>query len=123
MTRHPPILPVARDRALPLSFAQQRLWFSAQLDPRGCSLNAPFVLALTGKLDVAALQRALAAIVRRHEALRTTFGDDRGSPVQRVAAAVEVALPYVRLDTLSEAERGAALDCLVQHEFLTGFDL
>src|SRR5262249_43383427 len=119
----PRIVPVPRDRPLALSFAQQRLWFVAQLDPRGCSLNAPFVLALEGELDVAALHRALREIVRRHDALRTTFADDGGVPVQRVTAEIEVALPIEDLTAMAEDERTVAAERLEQREFLTGFDL
>ncbi|HEX3759507.1 MAG TPA: amino acid adenylation domain-containing protein [Kofleriaceae bacterium] len=118
-----PIVPVPRDRPLALSFAQQRLWFVAQLDPRGSSLNAPFVLALQGELDTAALHRALREIVRRHDALRTTFADDGGVPVQRVTAEIDVALPLEDLTALAEDERAAAAAHLEQRESSTGFDL
>jgi amino acid adenylation domain-containing protein len=112
-----------RDRPLALSFAQHRMWFLAQRDPRGSSLNAPFVVALHGELDVAALQRAVRDVVHRHDALRTTFVDDGGVPMQRVAAEVEVALPLEDLRALSEDERQVALARLEQREFLTGFDV
>ncbi|HEX7837575.1 MAG TPA: condensation domain-containing protein, partial [Kofleriaceae bacterium] len=108
------IVPVPRDRPLALSFAQQRLWFVAQLDPRGCSLNAPFVLTLAGELDIAALHRALREIVRRHDALRTTFADDGGVPVQRVTAEIDVALPLEDLTALAQDERAAAAAHLEQ---------
>jgi len=112
-----------RGRPLPLSFAQERLWFLAELDPGGCALNAPFALALRGALDRDALHRALHAIVRRHEALRTSFAQDGGRPVQRVAADVDVALPVDDLSALPGAERAAAAQRLAHCEFHTGFDL
>src|SRR5437879_13359335 len=64
-----------RDRPAPcpLSFAQQRLWFLEQLEPDGCVYNIPAAGRLVGPLDVGALREALAAIVARTEALRTTF--------------------------------------------------
>src|SRR5688572_19435369 len=68
----PPVVPVERTGALPLSFAQERLWFLDRFDP-GTSWNLPFALRLRGALDVDALERSLGEIVRRHEALRTTF--------------------------------------------------
>src|SRR5437870_3659219 len=79
----PPLQRVFRDRSLPLSFAQQRLWFLDQYEPMNSVYNIPYGLRLAGQLKVAALEQSLREIIRRHEALRTTFsiigGDD---PVQ-----------------------------------------
>jgi hypothetical protein len=74
----PPLVPVPRDRPLPLSFAQQRLWFLEQLDPGSPVYHLPVVLRLSGLLDTAALDRALQTVIDRHEALRTVFvsGED-----------------------------------------------
>ncbi|HEY0736592.1 MAG TPA: amino acid adenylation domain-containing protein, partial [Herpetosiphonaceae bacterium] len=72
-TQMPPLVAVERDQALPLSFAQQRLWFLDQLTPHSAAYNVPLALRLHGALDVAALQSSLNALVARHEALRTTF--------------------------------------------------
>ncbi|HEX2090781.1 MAG TPA: amino acid adenylation domain-containing protein, partial [Longimicrobiaceae bacterium] len=68
----------------PLSFAQQRIWIQDQLDPEAILFNVPVTLRLRGELDVAALRRALDEIVRRHEALRTTFELREDGPVQVV---------------------------------------
>ena len=78
----PPILPAPRDGELPLSFAQQRLWFIDQLDPGNSAYNFPAAVRLTGPLDLAALQKSLNEIVKRHEVLRTTFVTVEGRPVQ-----------------------------------------
>src|SRR5262249_45101737 len=76
---------ISRDGVLPLSFAQQRLWFLDQLQPGSAFYNIPAALRLTGKLDVDALRRSLSEIVRRHESLRTTFEIVDGEPVQVIA--------------------------------------
>ena len=90
-------LPAPRDGALPLSFAQQRLWFLDQLEPGSAAYNIPTAVRLTGALDLAALQRSLDAIVRRHEALRTTFATRR-RPAGAGDRAAACALPLPLLD-------------------------
>ncbi|CZT29110.1 amino acid adenylation [Pseudomonas cerasi] len=67
------ILPAPRDQSLPLSFAQQRLWFLAQMEGGNQAYNIPLALSLQGSLDVAALTAALGRIVERHETLRSRF--------------------------------------------------
>ncbi|HOG48088.1 MAG TPA: amino acid adenylation domain-containing protein, partial [Anaerolineae bacterium] len=76
-----------REGELPLSFAQERLWFLEQLAPGSALYNLPSAVRLSGPLDVAALERSLSEIVRRHEALRTTFAQVGGRPVQAIAPA------------------------------------
>ncbi|GAA0968406.1 non-ribosomal peptide synthase/polyketide synthase [Streptomyces rhizosphaericus] len=86
-----------RARPLPLSFAQERLWFLHTLQPEEAGYNSALALRLTGALDVTALSRALDALVERHEALRTTFDDLDGRPVQVVRPAAPVPLPVADL--------------------------
>src|SRR5207249_10365057 len=69
----PPLRPVARNQPLPLSFAQQRLWFLDQLEPGSSTYNIPLALRLIGPLDVSALAQSLNTIVQRQESLRTSF--------------------------------------------------
>ena len=69
----PPIVPVSRDRELPLSFSQQRLWFLEQLNPGDPLYHSFQALLITGPLDVRALELSLNEIIRRHEVLRTVF--------------------------------------------------
>src|SRR3954451_15301509 len=76
---------IGRTRSAPASFAQERLWFIDRLEPGSAVYNMPMAWRLGGALDEAALERALGEIVRRHEALRTTFGEVDGSPVQVIA--------------------------------------
>ena len=76
----------------PLSFAQQRLWFLDQLTPNSATYNISLVIEFEGLLDVSALGRAVQEIVRRHDALRTTFPSHRGLPHQRIQPADEFVL-------------------------------
>ena len=70
----------AADAAYPASFAQQRLWFLDQLEPKSPFYNVPVVLRLAGALDAQVLERAFEAILRRHDGLRTVFPSERGRP-------------------------------------------
>ncbi|WP_163871123.1 non-ribosomal peptide synthetase, partial [Myxococcus eversor] len=106
-TLAPPIIPVPRDGLVPLSFAQLRLWFIDQFQPGGAAYHMPTFVRLEGPLDAAALQRAFDELVRRHEALRTTFFQQDDQPYQRIAPHGE--LPLVRVD-LSHLETSAARD-------------
>ena len=99
------IRPVPRDSAFPLSFAQQRLWFLDQLEPNSSAYNAPAAYRLAGPLDVMALEAAINEIVRRHEALRTTFASVDGEPVQVIAPTLCVPLRMTDLEVLPRAER------------------
>ncbi|WP_229212466.1 non-ribosomal peptide synthetase, partial [Duganella sp. HH105] len=118
-----PMVPVGRDAAMPLSFAQQRLWFIDQLEPGSGFYNIPLAVRLIGTLDVAALRRTVNEIVRRHEALRTSFGSVDGAPVQVIAPVLELALEAQDLSDLPQAEREAKAQWLVQDEAQTPFDL
>ncbi|HEX7238685.1 MAG TPA: amino acid adenylation domain-containing protein, partial [Longimicrobiaceae bacterium] len=77
----PPLVPVPRGGPLPLSFAQQRLWFIDRLEPGSSAYNMSFALRLRGALDPAVLHAALGELTRRHETLRTTFAKRGGEPV------------------------------------------
>ncbi|MER8349351.1 condensation domain-containing protein, partial [Acinetobacter baumannii] len=69
----PPLRPLPRSGRLPLSFAQQRLWFVHRLDPESAAYHSPKALRLRGPLDVAAVAATTGEVVRRHEVLRTTY--------------------------------------------------
>ncbi len=119
----PSILPARRDGQLPLSFAQQRLWFLDQLEPGSPAYNMPAAFRLTGTLDVGALAHALAEIVRRHENLRTTFRMVGGEPTLSIAAPSEPFLPAVDLARLSEPSRTKEERRLAGAEARRPFDL
>ena len=120
----PPIVPVPRDgEGLPLSFAQQRLWFLNQLEPESAAYNVYGAMRLSGQLDVPVLEQAFNKIVRRHEALRTTFVMVDGQARQVIAPALRMPLPVVDLGALPELERGAEVQRLARAEAQRLFDL
>jgi amino acid adenylation domain-containing protein len=121
--QEPPIEVMSRERALPVSFSQLRMWFVQQFDPEATAYNMSFALRLTGQLDVAALAAALEALVRRHEAFRTTFSVDNGEPVQRIGAPAPVPIAQVDLRHLHEAERKSEAARLFTAESVRPFDL
>ena len=120
----PPLVRAARngDR-LPLSYAQQRLWFISQLEPDSAAYNCPAAIRLSGELDVSALQRSLEEITRRHEVLRTSFALEDGVPVQEIASGVEVGLRRVDLSGLDEEERRREAAREAEEEARRPFDL
>ncbi len=118
-----PLSPVSRTDDLPLSFAQQRLWFLDQLEPGSLFNNIPTAIRLSGALDIAALGRALDEIVRRHEVLRTTFSTADGRPVQVIHPAAGVPLPVDDLSGLPADAQEIALRQHVQAEAGQPFDL
>ncbi|HEU4561307.1 MAG TPA: amino acid adenylation domain-containing protein, partial [Longimicrobium sp.] len=119
----PPLVPAGRMGPLPLSFAQERLWFLDRLEPGSTTYNIPAAWRLGGALDVVALERALGEIVRRHQALRTVFAEADGSPVQVIAPFSAFALPVEDLSGLGEADREAAIKRRAGEEEARPFDL
>ncbi|HKI01669.1 MAG TPA: amino acid adenylation domain-containing protein, partial [Thermoanaerobaculia bacterium] len=119
----PPIRPAERRGNLPLSFAQERLWFLDQLDPGGTMYNIPAAARLTGELDVPALGAAIGEIVRRHEVLRTGFTESEGRPVQVVAPWSPPDLPLTDLSGLPPARREAEVSRLLDGDVVQPFDL
>ncbi len=119
----PPILPVPRERELPLSFAQQRLWFLDQLAPGTSFYNVPVAVRLQGQLDEEALEEAFATILQRHESLRTTFRSVAGKPVQVIAPQLPLRLRREDLRELPAEERVSAARQLATAEAQRPFDL
>lgn len=107
----------------PLSFAQQRLWFLAQLEPDNPSYNVRQTLRLQGDLDVNALEQTINRIIARHESLRTTFKVVDGQPVQLISSVHEIDLGFVDLQGLPEAEREHEARRLAVSEAQRAFDL
>ena len=119
----PPVTAGERgDGPLPLSFAQQRLWFLGSLGEAGAAYHMPVGLRLKGRLGRGALVQALDGIVARHEALRTTFAVIDGQPVQRIAAA-DIGLALIEHDLSGIADAEAELKRLAAEEAGAPFDL
>lgn len=118
-----PLIPISRNGNLPLSFAQQRLWFLDQLVPNNAFYNTPAAVRLTGSLNLAALQETFNEIVRRHAALRTTFATVEGQPVQAIAPTLTLSIPVIDLRQLPAAERDNEARRLTTQEAQRPFDL
>ncbi|HEV2962266.1 MAG TPA: amino acid adenylation domain-containing protein [Candidatus Angelobacter sp.] len=112
-----------RERGLPLSFAQQRLWFLDQLHPNSSAYNIPYAVRMKGDLNVNATREALSEIVKRHEALRTTFMQTQEGPVQLVQRNTEFRLEVEDLCGVALEEREAEMLRRVQGEADRPFDL
>jgi amino acid adenylation domain-containing protein len=108
---------------LPLSFAQERLWFLEQLDPGSATYNIPVTVELSGPLSVAALSTAFAEVVRRQESLRTTFVEIEEVPRQRIAPFTWAGLPLVDLAALPATLIRSEADRLGGEQEGQGFDL
>ncbi len=119
----PPLVPAPRDRPIPLSFAQERLWFIDRMDPGNATYNLGSPLRLGGAVDADALERALGEVLRRHEALRTRLVTTDAGPVQVVDPFAGFTLPRVDLSALDADARDAELGRLVAADGSTGFDL
>ena len=118
-----PIVGAPRDGGVPLSYAQQRLWFLMQLKPDSAAYNMPAALRLRGKLDLAALQRSFAFLVQRHEALRSSFHQTEGEAEQIVHAALPLAIGETELSALPAPERERRLRQMIDTEANAPFDL
>jgi amino acid adenylation domain-containing protein len=119
----PPLVPVPRDCEIPLSFAQQRLWFLDRLMPGNPFYNLSGGVLLAGRLDVEALRRSVQEVVRRHETLRTAFEEVDGRPVQRIVPDLNLEIPVLDLSDLSPEEREAAARRIASEQARAPFDL
>ena len=119
----PPLLALAERSRLPLSFAQQRLWFLDQLEPGTATYNIPIGIRLSGRLDVEALERSISEVVRRHETLRTRFVEEEGTAQQVIELAQAVVLPVIELSGLAAAEQEVEVQRLATLESRQAFDL
>ena len=123
----PPLRRAPREKPLPLSYAQQRLWFLDQLEPNSAAYNIPVALRLRGELRPESLDSALSEIVRRHEVLRTRFEIIDGEARQVIAPAGDVSIARLiekrDLSTLPPDDREAEVQRQVHDEAAVPFDL
>ncbi|MGA9770371.1 MAG: amino acid adenylation domain-containing protein [Blastocatellia bacterium] len=119
----PPIEPAFRDDHLPLSFAQERLWFLDQLESGSPFYNIPATVRLTGQLNIEALAQTFNVILSRHEALRTVFRPVEGHPVQVVTPARTLEMTLVDLSDITHESRHEAAMLLASKEARRPFDL
>ncbi|HLM57775.1 MAG TPA: amino acid adenylation domain-containing protein, partial [Pyrinomonadaceae bacterium] len=118
-----PLVARPREGELPLSFAQQRLWFLAQFQPAPGVYNIPAAVCLKGRLNPDALEQSLNEIVSRHEALRTTFVTVGGRPVQSIAPALEIKVALTNLDALDADAQAKEVERLSLLDSREAFDL
>jgi amino acid adenylation domain-containing protein/non-ribosomal peptide synthase protein (TIGR01720 family) len=119
----PPLVPGERTHRLPLSFAQQRLWFLDQMEPGSPLFNIPVTLEMKGSLREPVLERCFGEIIRRHESLRTSFPSDDLGPFQAIADDHAHSLQVIDLQELADTAREVEVQRLVEKEAVSPFDL
>lgn len=119
----PHIGAVPRGDEIPLGFSQERVWFLKELDRSSIAYNFQATLRIRGRLDVTALEKGLAEMVRRHEILRTTFVEKNGHPVQLICDSCPVSLPVVHLEHIAQEQRDEVVAATVQEKISTQFDV
>ncbi|MEH2411053.1 amino acid adenylation domain-containing protein [Nostoc sp.] len=119
----PKIERISRSQKLPLSFAQQRLWFLTQLEPNSPFYNISAAVRLQGSLNLEALQQSFNEILRRHEALRTNFQTVEGQPVAIISSVIQLVLPVFDISKLPSNQQQAEVRQLADFEAQQPFDL
>ncbi|MEG5139393.1 MULTISPECIES: non-ribosomal peptide synthetase [unclassified Microcoleus] len=123
LVKAPPIEHISRDGELPLSFAQQRLWFLDRLQPGNPAYNIPAAVRLKGAIDITALQRSFQTIIDRHEALRTIFNTVEGRSIQTIISSPTFALSVIDLHEFPHSQRETEAMRLALEEAQQPFDL
>ncbi|MEH2284580.1 MAG: amino acid adenylation domain-containing protein [Nostoc sp.] len=119
----PPLTSVSREQPLPLSFAQQRLWFQGQLEGENCVYNVPFFWQINGFLNISALEQAIRAIVQRHEVLRTSFCVVDELPIQVIHAHPQLTMQVLDWRQLTEENQLSRATQLATEELQQPFNL
>jgi amino acid adenylation domain-containing protein len=118
-----PIVRIDRDGSLPLSFAQQRLWYLQQFEPDSSSNNMPIVVRFTGSLRVDLLRKSFQSLIQRHEVLRTKFPSVNGQATLVIEPDVDIDLPVIDLRHLATEERSSESMRIATLEARCAFDL
>ncbi len=118
-----PLVPQIRDTYIPLSFAQESIWYLQQENPESSAYNSFFTLRFTGTLSASALESSFNEIIRRHEMLRTSFTVVEGQPVQIITPSLTIPLEMIDLQNLPQAERISKAEKLVALEYQHDFNL
>ena len=119
----PPIQPRTQNEQLPLSWAQERLWFLNQLEGSSATYNSSIGFRITGNLNINALQKALSEIFCRHEVLHTSFQTVNGRPIQVINPEAKININLVDLQQLPSTSRENVLNQQIQQEATTPFNL
>jgi amino acid adenylation domain-containing protein/non-ribosomal peptide synthase protein (TIGR01720 family) len=114
---------VDRNQRVALSWSQQRMWFLWQLDPQSPAYNVGGMARLRGVLDVECFERALQALIHRHESLRTTFPSKDGKPWQQVSGQSDVVMQCLDLSAQAESLRQGSIERLAEEQAHAPFDL
>ena len=122
-SKEPPLVSIARKNSLPLSFAQQRLWFLDQWEPTSPTYLLPYAWQITGPLDIQALKASFSQLVARHETLRTRFSLVKNQPVQVITKTDPMMVPLIDLTEQPEPMREAECQRRIQDEANQPFDL
>jgi amino acid adenylation domain-containing protein/FkbM family methyltransferase len=118
-----PIGRAPRTGDMPLSFAQQRMWFLHRLLPDSPSYNIPCLISISGRLDIHAVKKSITEIVRRHEILRTIYPGPDGHPTQQVLNLASTSVAMVDLTSLLPPMRAACADQIARMWGHQPFDL
>ncbi len=116
------IKPAAREGEVPLSFAQERLWFLQELDADNVAYFVPRMIRMRGKLDIYIIEQTFTEIIRRHEILRTTFHTVDGRPIQRIRPPYEFKIPLMDLMGLEKEEQEQWISNFLNEEGQRPFD-
>jgi amino acid adenylation domain-containing protein/non-ribosomal peptide synthase protein (TIGR01720 family) len=117
------IQPRSTDEKLPLSLAQERLWFLHQIDPENPAYNIAIAWELQGNLNISILLKSLQAIIQRHETLRTAFVSDSGKAYQEIISVIHLSLPVIDLQSLSKKQQEDTAKKIALQEASQPFDL
>ena len=119
----PALTPVPRETHIPLSKAQEYIWYVQQLNPHRCGCNSGVALRFSLKLSSEALEKSINEIIHRHEIMRTTFPIFKGQPVQAIAPELTLPLKIVDLQNIPLAKRETEAIHFSQREMNYHFDL